>query len=245
MLHNRTQVCDHLPLRSWGCSACGHCGYAGQCSTWWQRRPGRSQHRCSWKESRWLSTNTEHGPDITQQTEAAVPLWHTTTTPRVLTSRFTSQLIPHWPHTVENPFTVSLPRMNHLLFQSLLLCAAGLKKKKKGTLLGIVSRSHGSSCYFEASHVSPVEFVLCLSHSIRDSVLTLMSSHCYNLNNLQGWPQYWGPPLTSGVTLWWTRLVVTRLWNMWMWPSLFPGMLERVKALNYKCTALLGSIRGH
>lgn len=131
MLHNRTQVCDHLPLRSWGCSACGHCGYAGQCSTWWQRRPGRSQHRCSWKESCWLSTNTEHGPDITQQTEAAVPLWHTTTTPRVLTSRFTSQLIPHWPHTVENPFTVSLPRMNHLLFQSLLLCAAGLKKKKR------------------------------------------------------------------------------------------------------------------
>lgn len=97
MLHHHTQVCDHLPLRSWGCSACGHCGYAGQCSTWWQRRPGRSRHRCSWKESRWLSTNTQSMDQISHNKQRLLSLWHTTTTPLVLTSRLTWPL--SWYHT--------------------------------------------------------------------------------------------------------------------------------------------------
>lgn len=66
-------------------------------------------------------------------------------------SHMTSQLVPHWPHRVENSFRVSLPRINRLLFQSHYSCVCGCPKKR--TLLEIVSRSYGSSCYFEESNV--------------------------------------------------------------------------------------------
>ena len=46
------------PQQSWGCSACGHCGYAGQCLALWQHRPRQSLHHWSWRVSRLPSVNT-------------------------------------------------------------------------------------------------------------------------------------------------------------------------------------------